>query len=63
MPRAQKTKVQEFPLWFGGLRPQRSVCEDAGSIPDLAQGHCHKLQRRGDGSDLALPWLRYRPQL
>ena len=28
---------QEFLLWLSGLRTQRSVPEDAGSIPGLAQ--------------------------
>ena len=27
----------EFPLWFSGLRPQHSLCEDVGSIPGLTQ--------------------------
>ena len=27
----------EFPLWLRGLRPQHSVCEDAGSISGVAQ--------------------------
>ena len=27
----------EFLLWLSGLRTQHHVCEDAGSIPGLAQ--------------------------
>ena len=27
----------EFPLWLSRLRTLHSVCDDAGSIPDLAQ--------------------------
>ena len=30
-----KKEGEEFPLWFSGLRTRHSVCEDAGSIPDL----------------------------
>ena len=28
---------EEFPLWLSGLRTRHSLCEDAGSIPGLAQ--------------------------
>ena len=31
-------KAMELLLWLSGLRTQHGVCEDAGSIPDLAQG-------------------------
>ena len=27
----------EFPWWLSGLRTHRSLCEDVGSIPGLAQ--------------------------
>ena len=37
--------VKEFPLWLSGLRTQRHLCEDVGSIPGLAHGV----------KDLALP--------
>ena len=30
--------LQEFPLWFSGLRTQWCLCEDAVLIPGLAQG-------------------------
>ena len=30
-------QVLGFPLWLSGLRALHSVCEDAGSIPGLAQ--------------------------
>ena len=32
-----KLKSEVLPLWLSGLRTQHSVCEDMGSIPDLAQ--------------------------
>ena len=32
-----KTRAQEFLLWLSGLRTQRSVHDDAGSISGLAQ--------------------------
>ena len=28
---------EEFPLWLSGFRTQQSICEDAGSVPGLAQ--------------------------
>ena len=34
---SSKPVVLEFPLLLSGLRTQHSVCEDAGSIPGLAQ--------------------------
>ena len=33
----KKKYVEEFPLWLSGLGAQRSVHEDAGPIPALAQ--------------------------
>ena len=52
----------EFLLWLSGLRTQHHVCEDAGSIPGLAQcqlriQHCCKLQHRSQtwlGSGVAV---------
>jgi len=35
----KQTKLwEECLLWLSKLRTQHSVCEDAGLIPDLAQG-------------------------
>ena len=31
------SQIEEFLLWLSGLRTLRSVCEDVGSIPALAQ--------------------------
>ena len=33
----QNVKKEGFPLWLSRLRAGRSVCEDADSIPGLAQ--------------------------
>ena len=58
-----------FPLWLSGLRTQHSLCENADSIPGVAQGIKDPvlLQAAGIGQryDLGsvLPWLWYRPQL
>ena len=34
--RSRKMRLA-FPLWLAGLKTQHSLCEDVGSIPDLAQ--------------------------
>ena len=64
--RLSKNKRREFPLWLSGLRTRHDVCEDAGSIPDLAKwvkksgiamssGVGHRC-----GSDWALLWMGFR---
>ena len=42
-----------FPFWLRRLRHGQRLCEDAGSIPGLAQWV----------KDLMLPWLWCRPQV
>lgn len=63
----------EFLLWLSGLRTQRCLCKDVGSIPGpsgLRNQHCRKLHYRlqiwlgidcRHGLDLVLLWLWYKP--
>ena len=37
VPKLQNKCSVEFPLWLNGLRTQYCLCEDEGSISDLAQ--------------------------
>ena len=37
MRACKQERSGEFPLWLSGLRTQRSIHEDEGSIPGLAQ--------------------------
>ena len=48
----------EFPLWFSGLRPQHSLCEDVGSIPGLTQWVKHPTLPQAEVQVANAAWIQ-----
>ena len=48
---------REFPLWLGGLRTQRCLCEDVGSIPGLDQWVKDLVLPKAAGKVTDVAWI------